>query len=407
MKQTTTRVPVPRSIWVLVAAAFVIAIGYGLIAPVLPEYAKSFDVGVTAATIIISAFAFFRLVFAPASGKLVTALGERPVYLIGLFIVAVSTGACAFADSYWQLLVFRSLGGIGSTMFTVSAMGLLVRLADPSARGRISGLYASAFLIGNLFGPILGGVLADWLGMRVPFVIYAVALLIAMAVVWTMLRDVHGAGGDKAASEQPPMRLREAWGNSAYRAALGSSFANGWSSFGVRVALVPLFVTALGGSPLVAGVAMAVFAAGNTLALIPAGRLADQRGRRPLVIAGLAVAGLATIWMGFVGDNVVLMAASFVGGIGTGLLNSPQQAVVADVIGSHRSGGPVLATFQMVSDVGAILGPIVAGLLAQYLSYKGAFAVTGVILLLALLPWLRARETLPRAGADEETVGSP
>ena len=396
MKQKTTRVSVPRSIWVLVAAAFVIAIGYGLIAPVLPEYAKSFDVGVTAATVIISAFAFFRLIFAPASGKLVTKLGERPVYLIGLFIVAVSTGACAFADSYWQLLVFRSLGGIGSTMFTVSAMGLLVRLADPAARGRISGLYASAFLIGNMFGPVLGGVLSGYFGMRVPFVIYAVALLAAMAVVWTMLRDVNPAPDGKSGGEAPPMRLREALAHPTYRAALGSSFANGWSSFGVRVALVPLFVVALGGSTTLAGVALAVFAVGNTLALIPAGRIADQRGRKPLVILGLAITGLGTIWLGFVADNVLLLAACLVAGAGTGLMNAPQQASVADIIGSHRRGGPVLATFQMVSDVGAIIGPILAGLLAEHLSFKAAFAVTGMICLLALLPWLRARETLPK-----------
>ena len=404
MKQKTDRVSVPRSIWVLVAAAFVIAIGYGLIAPVLPAYAKSFDVGVTAATIIVSAFAFFRLVFAPASGALVTRLGERPVYLIGLFIVAVSTGACAFADSYWQLLVFRSLGGIGSTMFTVSAMGLLVRLADPAARGRISGLYASAFLIGNMFGPVLGGVLAGYLGMRVPFVVYAVALLVAMAVVWTMLRDVQPVATGKAGEAHPPMRLREALAHPTYRAALGSNFANGWSSFGVRVALVPLFVVALGGSTTLAGVALAVFAVGNTLALIPAGRIADQRGRKPLVIVGLGIAGLGTIWLGFVADNVLLLIACLVAGAGTGLLNAPQQASVADIIGSHRSGGPVLATFQMVSDVGAIIGPILAGLLAEHLSFKAAFAVTGVICLLAMLPWLRAPETLPRGTVEQERL---
>lgn len=399
------RVPVPRSIWVLVAAAFVIAIGYGLIAPVLPAYAESFDVGVTAATIIVSAFAFFRLLFAPASGKLVSKLGERPVYLIGLFIVAVSTGACALADSYWQLLVFRSLGGIGSTMFTVSAMGLLVRLADPRARGRISGLYASAFLIGNMFGPILGGVLSDFLGMRVPFLIYAAALLVAMAVVWTMLRDAHPVAVGRDGAEHPPMRLREAWRDSAYRAALGSSFANGWASFGVRVSVVPLFVVALGGSTLLVGIAMAVFAVGNTLALFPAGRLADQRGRKPLVIAGLAVAGGGTIWLGFVADNVTLLLACLIAGAGTGLLNAPQQAAVADIIGSHRRGGPVLATFQMVSDVGAIIGPILAGLLVEHLSYRAAFAFTGIILLLALLPWLRAQETLPKAGVEDERIG--
>lgn len=404
MTSKTDRIPVPRAIWVLVAAAFVIAIGYGLIAPVLPEYAQSFNVGATAATVIISTFAFFRLIFAPVGGKLITKLGERPVYLMGLFIVAVSTGACAFANSYWQLLIFRSLGGIGSTMFTISAMALLVRLADPRARGRISGLYASAFLIGNMFGPVLGGVLERLVGMRVPFVIYAIALLIAMAVVWTMMRDVHPAEVGAAGTPQAPLRLREALADRTYRAALGSSFANGWASFGVRVAVVPLFVVALGGSALVAGVAMAVFAIGNTIALFPAGRLADLRGRRPFVIGGLVISGLGTIWVGFAADNVVLMVASFVAGLGTGLLNAPQQAAVADVIGNQRSGGPALAAFQMVSDVGAIVGPILAGLLVEHVSFKAAFAVTGVICLLAMLPWLRAPETLAKAPLQEERV---
>src|SRR5690606_15390562 len=111
---TDTRAPgaaLPREIWVLVAAAFVIAMGYGLVAPVLPQFARSFDVGVTAASVVVSVFAFFRLVFAPASGRLVTRLGERAVYISGLLIVALSTGVTAFAQSYEQLLVFRGLGG--------------------------------------------------------------------------------------------------------------------------------------------------------------------------------------------------------------------------------------------------------------------------------------------------------
>ena len=94
---TTSAAParIPREIWVLIAAAFVIAIGFGLITPVLPQYAQSFGVGATASSIVVSAFAFFRLVFAPGGGKLIAALGERPVYLIGLVIVALSTGATA------------------------------------------------------------------------------------------------------------------------------------------------------------------------------------------------------------------------------------------------------------------------------------------------------------------------
>lgn len=94
----------------------------------------------------------FRLIFAPAGGRLIARLGERPVYLSGLVIVAVSTGATAFAQDYWQLLVFRGLGGIGSTMFTVSAVALLVRLAPVSIRARVSSVYATAFLLGGVGG---------------------------------------------------------------------------------------------------------------------------------------------------------------------------------------------------------------------------------------------------------------
>src|SRR5699024_8895372 len=111
----------PREIWVLVGGSFLIAIGYGLVAPALPTFAASFDVGITAASAVVSAFAGVRLVFAPLSGKLVTKLGERPVYLWGISIVAAGSIACAFAQDYWQLMVFRSASGIGSTMFTVSA----------------------------------------------------------------------------------------------------------------------------------------------------------------------------------------------------------------------------------------------------------------------------------------------
>ncbi|MDQ4105514.1 MAG: MFS transporter, partial [Actinomycetota bacterium] len=142
----------PGEVWVLVAVSFVIAVGFGIVAPAIPTFARSFDVSVTAASIVISAFAFMRLAFAPVSGKLVSALGERPVYIWGIIVVGLSTGACAFAAGYWQLLVLRALGGIGSTMFTVSAVGLLIRLTPPALRGRSTSLWATSFLLGSVSG---------------------------------------------------------------------------------------------------------------------------------------------------------------------------------------------------------------------------------------------------------------
>ncbi|WP_349535839.1 MFS transporter [Rhodococcus rhodochrous] len=376
----------PREIWVLVVASFVIALGFGLVAPALPQFARSFDVGVTAATVVVSSFAAMRLLFAPASGSLVQKLGERPVYITGLLIVALSTGACAFAASYWQLLVFRALGGIGSTMFTVSALGLLVRIAPPDARGRVSGLYATSFLMGNILGPLFGGALIG-LGLRAPFLIYAVALLVAASVVGISLRSSELARPDSG-DGVPVMRLRDALRSPVYRAALGSNFANGWVVFGVRVAMVPLFVVeALDEGEAFAGVALTAFAVGNALVLIKSGKLSDRFGRRPFVLAGLVVCGVSTIAMGFTESVVWFLITSFVAGMGSGLSNPSQQAAVADVVGSKARGGPVLATFQMVADVGAVIGPVAAGLLADRLSYSTAFAVTGVIMLAATLPW--------------------
>jgi MFS family permease len=324
-------------------------------------------------------------------------LGERRVYITGLLVVALSTGACAFAQSYWQLLLFRGLGGIGSTMFTVSATTLLVRLAPPNGRGRVSSAYAGTFLMGGILGPVAGGLLAGW-GLRVPFLVYAGALVVAAAVVAVMLRDPQRAGGARTGAVPEPMALREALGDAAFRAAMLSAFANGWATFGVRMSLIPLFAGAvLMAGPSTAGLALAVFAVGNAVALTFSGRLADSLGRRPMVITGLAVTGLALGAVGFT-DNVPLFVVfSVVAGFGSGLLNPSQQAAVADVIGNQRNGGKVLAGFQMATDTGTILGPVLAGALADRLSYGWAFAATGAVTLVAALVWLLfGRETLVR-----------
>ncbi|MFZ2528741.1 MAG: MFS transporter [Rhodococcus sp. (in: high G+C Gram-positive bacteria)] len=393
----------PREIWVLVSASFVIALGFGLVTPALPQFARSFDVGITAATVVVSAFAAMRLAFAPASGVLVQKLGERPVYIGGVLIVALSTGACAFAESYWQLLVFRGLGGIGSTMFTVSALGLIIRIAPPDARGRVSGLYATSFLLGNIGGPLVGGALVGF-GLRVPFLIYAVALLVAAAVVGISLRG-SALAEPAAASGAPTVRLRDALREPIYRAALASNFANGWAVFGVRVAMMPLFVVeVLQRDVALAGVALTVFAVGNALVLMSSGRLSDRYGRRPFVLVGLLVCGAGTIGMGLTDTLPLLFVTSFVAGIGSGLLGPPQQAAVADVVGSKARGGPVLAAFQMTADIGTVVGPIVGGLLAEHLTYAVAFTVTGVILLVAALPWALLARTTPPGPVTEPVV---
>jgi MFS family permease len=388
----------PGEIWVLVGAAFLVAIGYGLVAPALPTFARSFGVGISAASAVISAFAFFRLFFAPASGRLVNAFGERRVFLVGLLVVAASSGASALAESYWQLLTFRAVGGIGSTMFSVSAISLLIRIAPPAQRGRASGLWSSGFLLGSIAGPLVGGGLVS-VSIRAPFVVYAGVLVITAAVSEIFLRR-STLSAPLPATGDPTLTLAEALRLPAYRAALAGSFSTGWLVYGVRVALVPLFVVeVLGQQPSWAGFALTVFAVGNAATLMVSGRWADRRGRKPPIVLGLLLSALSIGGLGFITSLPLFLAVSLIGGIGGGLVNPPLNAVIADVVGAGRRGGPVLAGFQMVSDLGGILGPVVAGLVAERTSYGVAFAVTGVVALLALMAWIRAPETLPSAVA--------
>jgi MFS family permease len=193
------------------------------------------------------------------------------------------------------------------------------------------------------------------------------------------------------------MRFRDAWADSAYRASLGSAVAVGWAAMGARIALYPLFVVAvLGADERVSGIALTVFAAGMAVSVAVVGRLTDSRGRRPFILAGLLVLGAATVAVGYSSSVWVFFGLTLLAGLGGGLVNPSVQAAVGDVIGRERSGGTVLSRFQMALDVGAIAGPVVSGMLVDAFGYDWAFLVTGLVVLVAWVGWLRGRETLPR-----------
>lgn len=195
---------------------------------------------------------------------------------------------------------------------------------------------------------------------------------------------------------QGSVAVGQALRHRAYRAAMLSNFSNGWAVYGVRIALVPLFVVeALRSTQSMAGIALSVFALGNAAVLLLSGRVAGKRGRKPLVLIGLAVSGLATASLGVTDSIPWFLAASLIAGLGAGILNPAQNAAVADIIGAKGKGGPVLAAFQMSADFGAILGPLIAGMLADTMSYGVAFAVTGFTAVLGLLAWIGAPETRP------------
>jgi MFS family permease len=381
----------PREVWVLSAANIVIAMGYGVVSPILPAYARSFGVGIQAATFVITVFSLARLCFAPVSGLLVQRLGERRIYISGLLVVAVSTAASAFAQTYWQFLLFRALNGIGSTMFFVSALGLMIHISPPDARGRIAGMFTTSFLLGAFAGPVFGSLIAGW-GLAAPFLIFGLVQVGLAAVLFYSLRRSTSAG--PAEVPQVTVTMREALRHRAYRSVLFSNFATGWSAFGLRIALVPLFISVVMNRGVgITGVVLAAFAAGNALAVTPSGYLSDRMGRRTLLIVGLLASGVATIGLGVVSSLPLFVATAFVSGATTGIFMSPLQAAVADILGNQARAGNPVAAVQMMTDLGAIVGSMAVGQIAQHLSFGWAFAISGIILLAAAVGWMLAPET--------------
>jgi DHA1 family multidrug resistance protein-like MFS transporter len=171
-----------------------------------------------------------------------------------------------------------------------------------------------------------------------------------------------------------------------------NNFAVGWAIFGVRSSLIPLFVVEglrLGLSWTGAGLVLS--ATVQALVLIPAGRLVDTRGRRPFLRAGAALSLAAGAMMVFADGAPLFLVGMALYGAGSALLGVSCAAVVGDVIGGR--GGTPVAAFQMASDAGAFIGPLVAGALTDVASFEVAFLATAVVAGLAFATSLVMPET--------------
>jgi len=396
---------------VLSVIAFFVAIGFGILAPALPIFAKTFDVTALQASAVISVFALMRFVFAPIAGILVDRLGERIVLTSGLLIVATSSMIAGFSQTYLQLVAFRGIGGIGSSMFTVSALALLLRVVDSSQRGRAAGAFQGGFLLGGVAGPAVGGIVVAF-SIRAPFFVYAAALFMAALVTLVFLTRAKLLAREEAVSHGQNNRMQELRGalkDKAYQAALGSNLITGFVSFGLRSSVVPLFVVeGLQRGASLSGFGFLAAAAVQALVLLPAGRMADTQGRRKALLygtfataIGMVVLTLSDAAVNGLGQaamlgTILFLVSMAIQGFGAAFLGSAPSAVIGDVMGGKK-GGIVVATFQMMSDVGAVIGPLAAGLLVDLFDFSWAFAFGALLAILPIFLVIRMPETLRRS----------
>jgi MFS family permease len=405
----------PREVAVLTAISFTVALGYGIVAPAIPEFAREFGVSTAVAASVVSAFALMRVVGALPAGRLVDRFGEHRVMAAGIAIVAVSSVLAGVSGSFWQLIVLRGAGGLGSAMFTVSAQTLLLVSVPADQRGRASGLYSGGFLLGGISGPAAGGLVAAW-SLRSPFIIYGVLLIVPGVIAAVRLPDAREKPVALARPARSLTTFARALRSRAYRAAAAATFADGFAAMGVRSAIVPLFVRAvLHRSAVWTGIGFLAFAALNAVAVLPAGRAADVLGRRPVAVTGCAATACGLLVLAFLPGLGGFLAGLAVAGFGSGLLDVAPAAMIGDMIAGPAGtpefqGGTLVASYQMAGDGGSVTGPVAAGYLVDVASYSSAFGVAaGVLGVAAVLgvfaPETRASPRTAPAGADGHGAG--
>ena len=387
----------PRTAWVLAITAFLVAVGFGVVIPVLSPFARTFGADNFQLGLVVSMFALMRLVSSPFVTRLGRFMGERNAITLGMVIVAVTTFGVALSPSLWWMITARALGGTGSAMFTVASLNLLISTTPQHLRGRASGLSQGGFLLGNMAGPAIGGLLGS-VSLQAPFYFYSVMLLVAGLVAFLLLPA--RSEPLPAAAKNPPT-LRRAVSDIRYRAACLLGFAQGWQSIGVRAALVPVIITEVyaletGWS----GMAFAMAAVSQAAALTPAGLATDRIGRKPVMVAGGLVCGLSAIAMPFAPGIWMLIALLCVYGVGAAMQGTAPAAAVGDV--AEGRGGTPVATYSMIVDPGAIIGPTAVGALVDATNYAVGFAVGGTLLLLGSL----TASLIPRS-LDRSFLESP
>lgn len=402
------RPPLPpgfATIWLAVAIDLV---GFGIILPVLPQYAERYGASPATIGVLFASFSVAQLIFAPLWGVASDRVGRKPVLILSLAGTALGSLLTGLAGSLPLLFVGRLLDGASGASVSV-AQASAADLAAPGERARLFGLLGAAFGFGFVAGPALGA-LATLVDPRLPFFVAAglagVNALVAVrrlpetnprhvaaARPQVVLADGLGAEGlgglDPGAAVAPPVSAPPAGADGHHvpgrratlvrlvMVAFGSLVA--FSAFEATFALFG--ERRLGFRPASTGFVFMVI--GLALVLVEGGlvrptvrRLGETRTLRLALVvnaAGLLLLSAVHSWWLLVPALVALV-------VGQGLSMPSLTAATATVAPESRRGG-ILGLQQSAGGLARVLGPVLGGLAFQHLGLPVPYVAGAVVML--------------------------
>ena len=359
---------------VLFLTVFIDLMGFGIVIPLLPIYAKQMNATPFAAGALIAVYSLMQLVFAPAWGRISDDIGRRPVLLMCLAGSAMSYLLLAGAWRLEVLFFARLLAGVAGASIPV-AQAYIADVTGPAERARGMGLIGAAFGLGMVIGPALGGGLS-LLGPRVPEG-FAAGLCLANVLVaaYRLPESLPGSVGRPAPFRHPLSlaSLRDAAARPGaagllavfFLVTLGFAVLEGTFSlaaadrYGYSQAQVDWLWVYMG--------LVAVVVQGWLV-----GRLARRLPERALIVLGSAALGLGFLGIPFAGSAIGLLTALALVVGGQGLASPSLSSLISKTV-EESVYGEALGVSQSLSAGARVLGPAGGGLIFSRFDASAAY----------------------------------
>ncbi|MBY0088950.1 MFS transporter [Brevibacillus sp. M2.1A] len=376
-----------RNLYVLCGSLFFVMVAMSMIMPFLPLYIQQ-DFGiedphqVTAwAGIIFGANFLTAGLVSPIWGNLADKHGRKIMILRSGFFMSITMAMTGFAGSLWQLLALRLLNGLVGGIIPASTA--LVASSVPKERiGYATGLLQSFITAGTIMGPLFGGVLAEKIGFRMIFVITGCVLLLATLVITFTVKENFVPPEKKERSS-----LREdfqmIFSSKELPALFFVTVMIQFALFSI-IPVLPIYISQLLGSEgakvaLWAGIVQACMGVANVFASPQLGRLGDRFGSQKVLLFSLLAAAIIFIPQGLVHTVWQLVALRFLLGLSLGGLLPSVNALLRRATPVHMVSRVYGYNNSFVS-IGSMLGPMIGGFLAGYVSISGVFYMTSAFL---------------------------
>ena len=376
-------------------------LGFGIVGPILPQYVLTFNVSYTLAGLVISAFPLARMLFNFPSGILADRIGRRRPLLLGISIVTLGALGCGLAQTIYELILFRFTYGAGTAMFVITANVLIADIAPTNERGKYLSYYQGSFRFGSIFGPAIGGFIADFAGLRVPF--FLLAILGAMSVGLTFLliqdepRTIHTSRSINVGSL---LRLLVDRRLIAIEFTQMASFITMSS---IRTTMLPLYsVDYLGLSSSEVGTILSIGALISFPTLMMMSNIVDRIQRNQIISLGFIGLATAVFLYPFAQDFTVVLVATIILSVSQILINPSKSAIIGDIT-TPEVRGLVMGAFRTAGDIGFFIGPAMAGYLTDNVNVHAPFYLVTILCIFSALIAFHALNTKRLSQIDSIT----